>query len=71
MFAGPKGVRVAEKAAVLAAFPKGREFLQSLGHQSTEVLTLDETRMDEHYLLVRAVFAWHFQRVPAARVDLV
>jgi hypothetical protein len=70
MFAGPKGVRVAEKGAVLAAFPKGQEFLKSLGHQSTEVLTLDETRIDEHYLFVRAVFAWHFQRAPAAHIDV-
>jgi hypothetical protein len=70
MFAGPKGVRVAEKPAVLAAFPKGQEFLKSLGHQSTEVLALDETKMDDHYVLVRAVFAWQFQRVPAARIDV-
>ena len=35
MFAGPKGVRVTEKGAVLAAFPKGQEFLKSLGHEST------------------------------------
>ena len=70
MFAGPKGVRVAEKGAVLAAFPKGQEFLKSLGHESTEVLTLDETRMDEHYVLVRARFVWQFQRAPGARIDV-
>jgi hypothetical protein len=70
MFAGPKGARVAEKAAIMAAFPKGRDFLKSLGHHSTEVLSLDEMRMDEHYLLVRAVFAWRFQQVPAAPIDV-
>ena len=70
MFAGPKGARVAEKAAVVAAFPKGQEFLKSLGHQSTKVLALDETRMDEHYVLVRALFAWQFQRAPAASIDV-
>jgi hypothetical protein len=62
MFAGPNGARVAEKSAVLAAFPKGQEFLKSLGHQSTAVVSLNETRIDEHYVLVRALFAWRFQR---------
>jgi hypothetical protein len=70
MFAGPKGVRVAEKGAVLAAFGKGQEFLHSLGHQSTEVVTLDESRIDEHYVLVRAQFAWRFQRAPALPIEV-
>ena len=26
--------------------------------------------MDEHYVLVRALFAWQFQRVPGARIDV-
>ena len=73
MTAGPSGVRVAQKSAVLAAFPKGREFLKALGHESTEVVSLDETRMDEHYLLVRAIFVWRFRRAPMppreAKVD--
>jgi hypothetical protein len=25
-------------------------------------VSLDETRMDEHYLLVRAIFVWRFRR---------
>ena len=61
MTAGPNGARVAQKAAVLAGFPKGQEFLRTLGHESTEVLSLNETRIDEHYLLVRALFLWRFR----------
>ena len=62
MTAGPSGAQVAQKSAVLAGFPKGQEFLKSLGHESTEVLSLNETRIDEHYLLVRALFVWRFRR---------
>ena len=62
MVAGPNGVHVAQKSTVLAACPQGQEFLKSLGHESTEVLSLNETRMDEHYLLVRALFVWRFRR---------
>jgi len=73
MTAGPSGAQVAQKAAVLGTFPKGQEFLKSLGHESTEVLSLSETRIDEHYLLVRALFVWRFRRAPMpareAKVD--
>jgi hypothetical protein len=61
MSAGPNGARVAQKSAVIAGFPKGQAFLKSLGHESTEVLSLHETRIDEHYLLVRALFVWRFR----------
>ena len=70
MFAGPAGARVGEKAAVLAAFPKGQAFLKAAGHKSTTVLSLDETRLDEHYGLVRAAFAWRFERPPAQPIDV-
>lgn len=70
MFAGPGGARVGEKAAVLAAFPTGQEFLKAAGHKSTKVLSLDEIWLDEHYDLVRATFAWRFERVPAQPIDV-
>src|SRR6266545_5960105 len=70
MFAGPGGARVGEKAAVLAAFPKGQAFLKAAGHTSTTVQSLDETRLDEHYVLVRATFVWRFERAPAPPIDV-
>ena len=62
MVAGPSGARVAEQAAVLAAFPKGQEFLKAVGHQSTKVVSLDETRLDQHYVLARVQFVWRFEK---------
>ena len=70
MFAGPDGARVAEKSAILAAFPKGQEFLKALGHQSTKVLSLDESRLDDHYLLVQAQFGWRFEKSPAQPIEV-
>jgi hypothetical protein len=70
MFAGPGGARVGEKAAVLAAFPKGQEFLKAVGHRSTTVLSLDETRLDQHYVLVRATFIWRFEKALAQPIDV-
>ena len=70
MFAGPNGVRVAEKPTILAAFPKGQEFLKALGHKSTKVLSLAETRLDDRYLLVRAQFVWRFEKPSAQPIDV-
>ena len=65
MFAGPNGVRVAEKPAVLASLSKGRALSKTLGHSSTTLVALNETRLDEHYAMVRAQFVWHFEKLPA------
>ena len=70
MFADPKGARVAEKQAVLATVPKGQEFLKALGHKVTEVLSLDETVMDDRYVLVRVQFLWRFEKAPAPPRDV-
>jgi hypothetical protein len=70
MVAGPNGARVAEKAAVLAAFPRGQEFLKAVGHKSTKVAALDETRLDEHYVLARVQFLWRFEKASALPIDV-
>lgn len=70
MVAGPNGARVAEKAAVLAAFPKGQEFLKAIGHQSTRVASLDETRLDQHYVMARVQFLWRFGKASAEAIDV-
>jgi hypothetical protein len=62
MMAGPTGARVAEKASILAAFAKGQELLKALGHKATTVRSLDETRLDDRYVLVRAQFVWRFEK---------
>ena len=71
MFAGPNGARVAEKPGVLVALAKGQELLKTLGHRTTRLVSLNETRLDEHYAMVRVRFVWHFEKAPASiDVDL-
>lgn len=70
MSAGPAGARVVEKSAVLAAFPKGQEFLRAVGHESTRVVSVDETTLDEHYVLARVQFLWRFARASAPPVEV-
>jgi hypothetical protein len=65
MFADPNGVRVTEKPTVLAGLSKGQELFKTLGHRTTKLVSLDETRLDEHYTMVRAQFVWRFENGPA------
>jgi len=69
-YAGPRGARVAERAGTIAAFPKGREFLKSIGHQSTRVVSLEEGDIARPYALVHASFVWRFQKAPAPPIDV-
>jgi hypothetical protein len=70
MFAGPDGARVAEKQAVLAGFPKALELLKTVGHTSATLASLNETRVDEYYAMVRAQLVWRFQKAAAPAIDV-
>jgi hypothetical protein len=70
MFAGPDGARVVEREAVLAGFPKALELLRTVGHTSTRLASLDETRVDEHYAMVRAQFVWRFEKATVPPIDV-
>jgi hypothetical protein len=61
MLAASDGARVAERAALLAGFPKALELLKTVGHTSTNLASLNETRVDEHYAMVRAQFVWRLR----------
>ena len=70
MMAGPNGVRVVETPMLLAAFTSGQAVLKASGHTSTTVASLDETRLDQHYVLVRAQFVWRFERAAEPPIDV-
>ena len=69
-FAGPAGARIAEKPAVIASLSKGHQFLKTLGHRSTTLVSLREMALDEHYTLVRARFLWRFEKPSAQPIDV-
>ena len=69
LFADPNGTRVVEKQKFLAFLPQRQEFFKSIGHQSTKVLSLDETRLDDQYTMVKAHFLMTFQKSPGEMVE--
>ena len=69
MFADPSGVRVVPKERFLAALPRRREFFDTLGHKSTEILSVHETVLDDRYVMARVAFRMVFERSPTQRMD--
>jgi hypothetical protein len=69
IFADPNGTRVVEKQKFLAFLPQRRDFFKSIGHQSTKVLSLDETKLDDQYTMVKAHFLMQFQKTPGQTTE--
>ena len=73
IFADPNGTRVIEKQKFLAFLPQRQDFFKSIGHQSTKVLSLDETRLDDQYTMVKAHFMMTFRKssgeIVEAKID--
>lgn len=64
IFADPNGTRVIEKQKFLPALPARREFFKSIGHQSTQVLSIEESPIDDQYIMVKAHFLMKFLKGP-------
>ena len=69
IFADPNGTRVVEKQKFLPALPKRLEFFKSIGHQSTRILSLDETWLDDQYVMVKAHFLMQFKKASGQIVE--
>jgi hypothetical protein len=44
--------------------------LERVGHRSTTVVSIDETRLDTHYILARVQFLWRFEKSAQQPVDV-
>jgi hypothetical protein len=60
--ADPSGARVVQAADLQAAIPTRKQLLDSVGCRSTTLVSLHETRLDDHYVMVNTQWRWHFDR---------
>lgn len=65
MFAGPQGVQAVKKEDFLKMLPKRAGFFKSVGLVSSEIQALEETQLDDHYIMVKADWAMRFEKEPA------
>ena len=71
MTADPYGViQVVKKDDFIAGISKRQEIFQSIGFQFVKILSLDETPLDDHYVMVKALVHMRFEKIPGQPVDL-
>jgi hypothetical protein len=62
MFAGPQGGQPINKVDFLKALPKRAGFFKTVGLTSSKIQSLEETRLDDNYLLVKAYWKMRFEK---------
>ena len=68
MFASPGGVQAVKREDFLKVIPKRGAFFRAAGLVSSEVKKLEETRLDERHMMVRAAWALLFEKEPGAQI---
>jgi hypothetical protein len=64
MFAGPQGVQAVRKEDFLNALRNRDGFFKAVGLTSSRIQSLDETRLDDNYVLVKASWEMQFEKAP-------
>ena len=65
MFASPQGAQAIKKDDFLKVLPRRKEFFKTVGLTSSTIQRLEETRLDDHYLMVKADWNMRFEKDPA------
>src|SRR6266700_2153068 len=63
------GIQVVKRDDFLAGIAKRQAFFQSIGFQFVKILPFDETRLDDHYVMVKAHTHMRFEKNPGQPVD--
>ena len=65
MFASPQGAQAIQKDGFLKVLPRRTAFFKALGLASSKIRTLEETRLDGAYIMVKAGWEMRFENDPA------
>ena len=69
--AGPDGgIQVVKKEDFLAGIAKRQAFFHSIGFQFVKIVPLEETRLDDHYVMVKVQSRMRFEKNPGHPVNL-
>jgi len=58
LVAGPNGVQVVKASDLAHIVPKRKQMLDAAGCGDAKLVSLNETRLDDHYSMVRAEWRW-------------
>jgi hypothetical protein len=71
MAAGPQGTQAVRATDFALALPRRKQLFQSLRHQSTELVSLRENRLDARYILAGTQWKMTFARSEGPPQDVV
>jgi hypothetical protein len=63
MFANAQGVQAVQKVDFMKVLPRRQTFFHSIGLISTTIHRIEETRMDNSYIMVKVFWLFHFEKV--------
>ena len=71
MTADPDGsIQIMKTDDFLAGISKRQAFFQSIGFQFVKIVVLDETRLDDHYVMAKVYVHMRFEKDPGQPIDL-
>jgi len=71
MAAGPQGTQAVHAADFARALPKRKQLFQDLGHQSTQLISLTEKRLDARFVLATTQWKMSFTRAEDPPKEIV
>ncbi len=71
MAAGPQGTQAIRAADFALALPRRKQWFASLGHQSTQLIALRETRLDARFILAATQWKMTFSPPASAPQDVL
>ena len=70
MAADATGARLVHAADLRAMIPKRKQLFKSIGHRSTTLVSLHETKLDDRYVMVKTQWRWQFDRGTAGSEEV-
>jgi hypothetical protein len=71
MAADPNGgIQVVRKDDFLAGIAKRQAFFHSIGFQFVKIVSLDESRLDDHYVMAKVQWQMRFEKNPGKPIDI-
>ena len=68
--ASADGERIVTSGELVQAIPKRKQLFEKIGHRSTTLMSVHETKLDERYSLVRTEWRWRIARGQDAATDI-
>ena len=64
------GIQVVKRDDFIAGIAKRQQFFQSIGFQFIKILSIDETRLNDHYIMAKVQVLMRFEKHSGQLADL-